>query len=125
MRGFYWEFDVANDTAFERLAEVVQALREAKLSGNWRDTDYWNRLFREANVAWGVDFLVERFKEGEFVLVGLRRDDYGTAGLEDIGIEPKDRGYLDFEPFACPYSGDCMEQLIEAFGHRDVLDVGP
>ena len=71
-----------------------------------------------------MEFLVERFKEGEFVLVGLRRDDFGTADLQDIGIEPLDCGYLDFEPFACPYSGDCMGQLIEAFGHSEVSSFG-
>jgi hypothetical protein len=124
LSGFYWTFDVANDTAFQRLAEAVQALREAKLSGNWRDGNYWKQVFRGANVAWGVEFLVERFKEGEFVLIGLRRDDFGTAELQDLGTEPMVCGYLDFEPFACPYSGDCMGQIIEAFGHSDVSSFG-
>jgi hypothetical protein len=125
LSGFCWTFDVASDAAFQRLAEAVQALREAKLSVNWRDGDYWNRVFKGARVAWGVDVLVECFETGEFVLVGLRRDDFGTAGLQDIGIELMDCGYLDFEPFACPYSGDCMGQLIEAFGHRNVHSFGP
>jgi hypothetical protein len=124
MSGFYWTFDVASDAAFQRLAEAVQALREAKLSGNWRNEAYWNQVLRGTNVAWGVDFLVERFGEGEFVLLGLRRDDFGTKEFQDIGIEPMDCGYLDFDPFACPYSGDCMGQLIEAFGHHNVSSSG-
>jgi hypothetical protein len=125
LSGLYWTFDVANDTAFRQLAEAVQALREAKLSGNWQDGYYWKQVFHGANVAWGVEFLVERFQEGEFVPVGLRRDDFGTAELRDIGIEPLDCGYLDFEPLACPYSGDCIGQIIEAFGHRNISSVGP
>jgi hypothetical protein len=121
--GFSWTFEVLSDTAYHRLAAAVKALRAAKLSGDWRDTAYWHQLFAGANVAWGVSTLVSCFEVGEFVLVGVRRDDLGTAELQDIGIEPLDWGYLDFEPFACPYSGDCMGQLIEAFGHR-VIDSG-
>jgi hypothetical protein len=70
-----------------------------------------------------VDFPLDCFKAGEFVVVGLRREDFGTADLKDIGIDPVEWGYLEFEPFACPYSGDCMGQLIEAFGHR-IIDSG-
>lgn len=67
--------------------------------------------------------MVNCFAAGELALVGLRRDDLGTAELKDLGVEPLDRGHLEFEPFACPYSGDCISQLIEAFGHR-VIDSG-
>jgi hypothetical protein len=65
---------------------------------------------------------VEAFQNGEFVLLGVRRDDFDSSGLQDLGIESWELGYLDFEPFACPYSGDCMGELIEAFGHRVIGD---
>jgi hypothetical protein len=124
MDRFRWTFDVAGDAAFDRLAAAVAELRGAKLSGDWRDGAYWRRVFSGATIDWGVDELVDAFEAGEFVLVGVRRDDLGTAALKEFGVEPLDRGHLDFEPFACPYSGDCMGQLIEAFGHR-VVDSGP
>jgi hypothetical protein len=119
MGGFTWTFEVADDAAFDRLVEAVAALRAAKLSGDWRNFSYWEQVFSGAQVAWGLSTLLDCFEDGEFVLVGVRREAL-FAGLTDIGIEPLDYGYLDFDPSACPYSGDCMGQLIEAFGHRDL-----
>jgi hypothetical protein len=124
MDGFRWTFEVASDAAYDRLAAAVAALRAAKLSGDWRDPTYWAQVFAGVDVTWGIDTQVDCFQAGEFVLVGLRRDDLGTAELKDLGIESLDWGYLEFEPFACPYSGDCMGQLLEAFGHR-IIDSGP
>src|SRR3712207_4117550 len=121
MDGFRWTFEVASDATYDRLAEAVAALREAKLSGEWRDGAYWRQVFSGARAASGVDALVDCFEQGEFVLVGLRREDIGTAGLEHLGIEPLRWAYLEFEPSTCPFSGDCMGELIEAFGHR-VID---
>jgi hypothetical protein len=111
MSEFFYEFEVSDHARFKQLQAFVAALRVAKLSGQWQDETFWRPLYGSDAPPWGVRALIDSFERGEFVLVGCRR-------------VSKRLGRLSFDPFACPYGGDCMRHLIEWFGHRILRESG-
>jgi hypothetical protein len=137
---FFVEFEIASEGRYRQLVMVVEALRQAKQSDEWRDDGYWLAFFdQEARShfwwptpaeeqewqrrwfstpvperftdpslehPWAFDGMIDAFRDGEYDLLGCRKVSDGV-------------GRLEFAPHAWPYGGpDCMEALIEAFGHR-------
>jgi hypothetical protein len=47
MGDFFVEFGIADDGRFGQLVAVVEALRHAKRTDEWRDDDYWLGYFDE------------------------------------------------------------------------------
>jgi hypothetical protein len=134
------EFEVADDPRFNQVAAVIQALANAKRSGEFPDDDYWLKFFDadamrhfwsptateldEWRRRWLASPVERRFSDPSLKTAwtfGSMIDAFRNGEYELLGCRRVDgrMGRLEYEPFAGPYGGTgCMRALLEAFGHR-------
>lgn len=138
------EFTVGDEEAYARLGAVVGALAKAKADDDFRDDEFWRRLFNDEALArfwwpteaeradwlrrWQATPVDKRMDDPSLVtpwdfgsmIDAFRNGEYDLMGLRRVR---PDRARLEYEPHAYPYGGTgCMRALIEAFGFR-VTDV--
>ena len=142
MGDFFVEFGIADDARLGRLVAVVEALRQAKQTDEWRDDYHWLGYFDEEARArfwwptpeelkdwerrWFSTPVPERFTDPSLetpwdfgsMIDAFRNGEYDLLGCHRVSATA---GRLEFDSHAWPYGGTgCMRALVEAFGHRVV-----
>jgi hypothetical protein len=139
---FYVEFEIHDNTQFERLIAVFSALKEAKEGESPPESDdnLWLSFFNAEELStfwwptdeeraehfsrWYATPVPQRWSDPSLkhawdftsMIDAFMVGDYALLACKHIG---ENTGRLEFWPYGYPYgSTGCMEALIEAFGFK-------
>jgi hypothetical protein len=146
MSDFYVEFEIGDEGRYWLLLAAFEALREAKMTGEWRDDNYWLGFFdkvaldhfwwptpdqrQEWQRRWLSTPVEARFTDPSLdrpwdfgaMIDAFRNGEYDLLSCREAGDGV---GRLEFAPHASPYGGTgCMRALVEALGHRVTREEG-
>ena len=146
MNESYIEFEISEPARFDRLVQVVEALRQAKLSGDFRDDQYWLGFFDEMAQShfwwpteeelnewkrrWDATPVLQRSTDPSLerpwhfgsMIDAIREGEYELVRCSQVSDSV---GRLEFRPRADPFGGeDALHTLIESFGFRVLRESG-
>lgn len=134
------DFNIQNDSAFDRLFKVVEEFKKQKQGAVILDEGHWLPYFEESDRAkfwwptddeskawkdfWFATPLPERYNETmplppwDFgsMIKAIFDGEYDIAGIQKLG---QGRAKLEIDPYAYPYGGlGALRALVRSFGHR-------
>ena len=134
----YVEFAYAEPEQRDSITRVVDALREAKRSGEFRDDSHWLAFFDDearSTFWWPTPEELDSWQKRWFstppdqrlsdpaletpwdfgsMIEAFQNGDYDLLGCREVG---DGLARIEFDAHAYPYGGTgCMHALIEAFG---------
>ena len=129
----YVEFSFSRIERFNKISTVFNSIKEAKITNDFRDDNYWLELFDEESrknfwwpteqevqewelkwklsnhdpdtvSGWTFGSMILAFEDGEYELVSCSQKD-------------ANKGRMDINTYSWPFGGlGCFEMLIQAFG---------